>query len=82
MRGIGFTVQTTDPQSASCPAFLQSALLHTQLLVCVMFVYELHVWGWWTHKLTQKEVPAEMQFAFANKQYWQHTKATHKKNND
>lgn len=55
MRGIGFTVQTTDPQSASCPAFLQSAILHTQLLlllsVCVMFVHVLDVWVEGTHKI-------------------------------
>lgn len=35
MRGIGFTVQTADPQSASCAAFLHLAVLNTQLLVCV-----------------------------------------------
>ena len=34
MRGIGFTVQTTDPQCASCPAFLQSAMLHTAAGLC------------------------------------------------
>ena len=39
MRGIGFTVQTTDPQSASCPAFLQSTTLHTQLLCVCVFVF-------------------------------------------
>lgn len=33
MRGIGFTAQTTEPQSASCPAFLHSAILHAQLLL-------------------------------------------------
>lgn len=51
MRGIGFTVQTTDPQSASCPAFLQSATYTAAAAECVMFVYVLYVWIEWTHKI-------------------------------
>lgn len=38
MRGIGFTVQTTEPQSPSC------STTHTQLLACVVFVHVLYIW--------------------------------------
>lgn len=49
MRGIGFTVQTTDPQSASClPAV--SYATHTAAGVRVRFVYVLCVWIAETHK--------------------------------
>lgn len=39
MRGIGITVQTTEPQSPSC------STAHTQLLACVMFVHVLYIWA-------------------------------------
>lgn len=39
MRGIGFTVQTTEPQSPSC------STTHTQLLACVVFVHVLYIWA-------------------------------------
>lgn len=39
MRGIGFTVQTTEPQSPSC------STAHTQLLACVVFVHVLYIWA-------------------------------------
>lgn len=40
MRGIGFTVQTTEPQSSPPPA-----ALHTQLLACAVFVHVLYIWA-------------------------------------